>query len=204
MRRHLLPILILLSFASPSWAWGLFGMAGAAPAASSCSDTLADNNTASVRGDAGAWGKNASSDDWVAGDFTAGSSYTLCRVDVNMSRTANPASPDWNITACIYTDNGSFNPTTEVSCSTNTHAESTLSVSTTYTYMSFTGLSAAITSGTVYHIVLKGSGVDGTNYPYIGLSSTNGAGHYAKSDGDGTGAWATLKTDRYIMFRTYK
>lgn len=96
----------------------------------------------------------------VGSSFTAGSSYTIRRVELLLYRLG---SPTFTFTVSIYADSGGV-PTGAALCtSTETFDSSTLGTTAATVTANFS-TGTALTSGTKYHIVLDSSAVgDGSN-----------------------------------------
>ena len=139
--------------------------------------TTANNGSASVCNN---------SNKYVGQQFTADGTYTACKVDVNLQKVGTPSV---NLDVSIYTDNAGV-PGTLIGTASDVIASSTISTSpTTYT---FVNMSASLTSGTLYWIVLHASaGVDNSNYIiFVGTGgSSPNTSPYASINGT---SWSTL------------
>lgn len=105
---------------------------------------------------------------YIALPFTAGSSYTLCALDVALRKVGSPV---FNVAAAIYTNSGPA-PGALVGTASTPIAASTATGS--YAAVHFSGLSASIVSGTSYYIVVYyTSGTTGyfANYLDLGVAS---------------------------------
>jgi hypothetical protein len=129
--------------------------------------------------------------------FTAGSSYTLIRAALGMTKTGVPSR---TFDLRIYSDNGSDVPDTLLATSTNTINMSDLVSSLNWTAdFSFSGLS--IVSGTKYHLVPYCATYDVDNYVYWNLNA-GVASHSTRYSGNGT-SWTAYDTSSQGLFRTY-
>lgn len=95
---------------------------------------------------------------YFASTFTAGSSFTVCAISANL---AAVGSPTQTITASIWSDN-SGTPDAQVGTASATVDASGLSGS--QTTVQFTGVSASLTSGTTYWVVLGVGANNSSNY----------------------------------------
>lgn len=163
-----------------------------APAAS-CATTT-DSNTAATSGSEFI-GANAGST-WRGYSFVAGSSYTVCKVVLRMAKVG---SPTFTANTYIYTDNAGV-PGTLIGTGSGNFSVSTLT--TSEGDATFTGISAAVTSGTTYWIVTKATGApnDFTNYvnEFVSVGSTTG-----QSSADGI-TWSAASPGVQVKFTNYK
>jgi len=140
---------------------------------------------------------------YVGTRFTSDSDYTVCKIGVYIYRTATAASND--ITACIYTDDpgtpdNASNPNTVVSCST-ARAQSTLGTSVSEEL--FTNVSATLTTGTYYWVVIFSDGLDITNY--VKYTTANDASvELIMVDKDGVGTWTYISEEYSIRYKLYE
>jgi len=158
--------------------------------------TLQDNYNLSFGGDGTMnYGQYyGSSDKWLAsGKFTASSSYTVTKVDVNLNKTGTPT---FNVRVHIYTVSGGV-PNTDISTPSAW-------VSANQTWItSFTGISASLTSGQTYCIVLESDVVhgDGSNYGLWRYTFDGGNGTwYQSSSGSG---WSNQSGNTRGEFAVY-
>lgn len=167
-------------------------------ASGGCTDTKTDSQeTDSDYENVG----QASGNIWVATSFTAGSSYTLCKLEVLLEAWLYDPGITPTITAYIYSDS-SNTPGSVVANGTMTNAPVDMSgwTDTSKNWLSSDFSGVSLTSSTVYWIVLKISGLDaGGSYPRWRVSSTAGS-TVASSDGTTWGQVAAYQAD----FRTYR
>lgn len=132
---------------------------------------------------------------YTAGQFTAGSTYTICAVTLRIRKVGTPT---FTLNAYIYTNNAG-NPGTLVGTGSDNFSISSLSTSDGPA--AFTGLSASLTSGTVYWIVVKATSApnDFTNYGYV--SGANGSNTF-KHSSNGT-SWTNGAASIAIRFISY-
>jgi len=127
---------------------------------------------------------------WVAVKFTAGDTYTLTDLDLYLSRAAGVMSG--NITAYIYSDNGSGNsPVSLIGTGSDTVDSSTIGSSEAA--IRFTGLSASIVNGTTYWIVYTKSSLNATDYVVAHeISTGSNPGYMKDTDNAGSpdGTWS--------------
>jgi hypothetical protein len=127
--------------------------------------------------------------------FTAGSSYTLCGVTLRMAKVLNPP----NMTAYVYTDNSGV-PGTLLGTGSASFNSSTLSSSEGDA--AFVSLTASLTAGTQYWIVVELSSVDNndfTDWYYTGGSASN----VFQSSADGSTLWQTQNSYVIGKFTTF-
>lgn len=134
-----------------------------------------------------------SDSDWVASEFTPTNSYTLCTVKLRLYAVGSPSG---NLKAYIYAESAGL-PTTLVGTGSDTVAAS--SVPSTNTVVTFSNMSASLTSSTKYFVVLENSVVNSSNY--IGWDAVSLSGNTAKS-GDGS-TWADYASDRTLYFEAF-
>lgn len=198
MRKTLITILILTMLLAPSLAsaqyfnfsnsyvsfWSLFFSFGLK------NDTLPSGATYTVKDSRNTSGSNQSvgsqfdgSDKWAAGDFVAGSTYTVTKVTLNLTKNTNPT---FNYRVGIYTDSGSTLPSTLVgSMSDWVNAANIVNGD-----MDFT-MNASVTSGTTYWIVVESDRAaftfqDGFNIQSGFYNCSNG---HSATSGNGS-SWA--------------
>jgi hypothetical protein len=128
---------------------GSINGAGAAPAG--CTTLAHDAMAESGTGPAAQVGQYCK--DWGI-QFTAGSSFTVCAVDLVLRALG---SPTFTVRADLWSDNGADLPLALLGSSSTLDA-STLGA--TFTTNNFTGLSVALTSGTKYWVVCHASASD--------------------------------------------
>lgn len=163
---------------------------GRASTSGGCS-TLADSVTGTSAGNESLG--SFSSSTYKGGNFTAASSYTLCSVTLRLAKVSSPTQTAY---AAIYTDNSGV-PGTLVGTQSANSSMSGWSASEGD--VTFTGMSAAITSGSVYWIILRASAADSSNYGAI--YRLGGSGIFANSSNGST--W-TPSASRTILFQAYR
>jgi hypothetical protein len=137
---------------------------------------------------------------YIAAKFTAGATETICRVDVPIYKFG---SPTFNITAGIYShDSMNDSPNALIGTQSGTVSATTLGTSDPGTLVQFTGLSASLTSGTVYWVALwcsaEGDDSNQVHWSYGGASDSR-----FSLDGDGAGVWSGFGT-RHLRFAFFK
>lgn len=136
------------------------------PAAGGVSCTTARDTWADTTSGTFPFGASSARQLAATGPFTAAASATICRIDIPLYKVG---SPTFTMTAVIYTDSGGTQPGTQVGTASGTVDASTLGTSEPGTWVSFTGASCAITSGTAYWVVVTTSAQDGeVDWPYGG------------------------------------
>ncbi len=132
---------------------------------------------------------------YLAGSFTAGSSYPLCKVDVI---TAYGGTPTGVVQAHIFNDNAG-SPGTNLGTSTNSITASTLAQQPSYATATFNFSGVSITESSVYWIALSHTNTFNIylheNYPVTGPAfkrSANGVD------------WTLLTADGSVCLITYK
>jgi len=135
---------------------------------------------------------------WKASKFAASKNMTVCKIEVNLKKVG---SPTHNITVHIYGSTGTEPDEANVIDSSDTVAASTLS--TSYGYISFTGLSAGLTSGTEYWLVIQNAGGDGSNY--VAGETDTGCDYEEGTlySSNGT-TWGNSDSDRGFKYRLYE
>lgn len=167
---------------------------GSVPAAPSCT-TLADTRTETDNYD-------YSIAHYLATNFIAASSYTLCKIDVPICMTTSDTG--YNMTAYIYSNTGTYPgtdvPSTSLGQSTNTVAISGISAcGSGYTTATFNFSGVSITSGTEYWIALYGPD---KNYAlqWRGFGAS-GQDLYYSADGS---SWTQLDANMGGNFNAYR
>lgn len=159
---------------------------GAAP-----SYVLKDSNTGTSTGSNNVTFGSASR--MVAGSFTAGSSYTLARVDVYVATVGTPVR---DITCQIWSTTGT---TPDAAIGTESAAVSTSTFPSSEGVVTFYP-GATITSGTTYHIVLKGTTSSSSNYFVWHRTGTTAR---IDQSNDSTVSWSNLSTGNQVKFAAY-
>jgi hypothetical protein len=129
----------------------------------------------------------------MATEFTPGSSFTVTAVDLWMREIGTPAAG--TITVAIY-DTSSNLPNAQVGTASATIDRTTFPTSDTPTL--FTGISAAVTSGTKYWIVVISSTADSG----VPLIWTNISGAFLRKYSETGASWDST-TDRAQNFVIY-
>jgi len=148
-----------------------------------------------------------SGDVWIATKFVAGNTddgvatanYTACSAAVQLEP-AVAGSGSETIRACIYSDDATDDPNALIgSCSDTVTISSLSSGSNT---VSFLNMSASLTDGTTYWLVLYTSGYHATNYVKW-WSENSETTAYITYDGNGSGDWAEYSTSRSCKYTLY-
>lgn len=138
-----------------------------------------------------------------AQQFTAGASYTNCAADVWLAKVASPTG---NLSVGIWSNNATGPVPNTLISESGTVAASTLTTFTTSAaipVVNFTGLSAALTSGTVYWVAVHQTVLGtGTNFIRWATASTTNV-NWATSANWST--WTTFggNPQQPLMFRLY-
>ena len=138
---------------------------------------------------------------YLGDSFVAGSSYTVCAVEIQAYKVN---SPTFLIKAAIFTDS-SGSPGSLIGTASGTLDTSTITATTTGEKYTLTGLSADVTSGTTYWVVLYYvSGPHNYYVDYIDVlaNAQGGGGHWVKR-ADATPTWANLTEYISLKFKTY-
>jgi len=153
-----------------------------------------DRNTAATTGSEAVG--HLTSAQWVAFIFTAVNSFTVTQAVLRLSRTG---SPTFNVDVRIYTDNAG-NPGTLIGTGSGTVAAS--SVATSESDVMFTGLSAAITAGTKYHIVIHCSATQNSSNDLLWEHSFGVAADIVHNSTDGS-TWSTFNSSVKSKYTLY-
>ncbi len=133
---------------------------------------------------------------WYGSDFTTGSAYTLCKLEIYIYKVGTPTGNGY---LKIYSDSSGV-PGTLLATSTTTLAESTLSDSApAFIAFDFEGL--ALTTSTKYHIVYLGT-ANSSNYVAGGVNG-GATGHTSSYSDDGV-SWGPYTANDQINFKTYR
>lgn len=154
--------------------------------------TLKDSFTGTTSGSysPGQSGLNANA---YAVEFTAGSTYTITRVDVPLAKVGSPTQ---TYTCEIFTQSGTL---PGVIVGTASAALDSSTFPSTETDVSFYP-NATVTSGTKYYIVIRASALDASNYIAWYRVTTSGRVDVFNA---ASPAWTNTTTTRRLKFKTY-
>jgi len=135
---------------------------------------------------------------WKASKFAASGDMTVCKIEVNLKKVGTPTH---NITVHIYGSTGTEPNEADIIDSSDTVSASTLT--TSYAYITFTGLSAELTSGTEYWLVIQNAAGDGSNYVagQVDTGCDYEEGTLYSSNGT---TWGHSDYDRGFKYRLYE
>lgn len=138
---------------------------------------------------------------YITSEFIAGESTNICKICLNLAAKTE-TSPDWTLTAYLYSNNTSSPNAVLENGTYGTLASSTLT--TTAGWYCFDGGSAALTADTHYHVVLKSSGYanGGENYLTIGVDVTTATENIRYSANGST--WSSWFTDHSLALTLWK
>jgi hypothetical protein len=139
--------------------------------------------------------------DWYGSDFTAAATTTICAADLIMEKDGTP--PASNLTVAIYSATGTpGDPGTQQGTASDAVSIATLSL--TPATVSFVNMSASITSGTRYFVVLKFSarGTAGNVGVWRTWDPTDATHEIAYSDTGGA-SWGGELGDNWGKFQLY-
>lgn len=167
----------------------------APPAA--CS-TLRDTQTGTISNDVDP-GRTAA---WTyaSTSFVPTASYTICKVVLNLRKTG---SPTYHLKAGIYSNTGSFvndYPNALIGTASDDFLVSVLTTSNAD--YDFVNMSASVTSGTEYHLVVwaTDSPSDNTNYARANYAALAGKKVAISSDGS---SWSNYAVNMQLLFKMY-
>jgi len=138
---------------------------------------------------------------YYATKFTAPKDATICRIDVFLDKVA---SPTMNVAAGIWGhDAGNDEPENgDIKDNSDTIVASTFPANGSPDWVEFsTNLSAAITNGDTFWVVVFGDATDATNH--FQWHNDDAAVELVKKDADGA-AWAQQTAFKSMMFRLYE
>lgn len=137
---------------------------------------------------------------YVATTFLAGSSYTVCKAIVRM-KTASGTGSSYTMTCAIYSNNGGTTyPSAIVGTGSGTINANT--VNAVEADITFTGMSAALSSGTRYWVVvISASEFNSTPAGWAAMSQTQTHGVVVSSDGS---AWSDVDDFSVQKFTLYQ
>lgn len=165
-------------------------------AAAGC-DTLKDSQTATAE-EAASVG-NVAGNTYVATKFTAGSSYSLCRVDLLLAKAGATGTPTGNVFAYLYSD-ASGAPGTLLATSDPVDATA-LPTAGTSNWVSFSFSSpASVASGTVYRVATSYTNTAALSFVYWWRNSAFVSGGVHSSTNGTT--WNPLSS-RQNNFKTF-
>jgi hypothetical protein len=144
---------------------------------------------------------------WRAGVFGNSGTGGICRVDVNILKTATD--PEGNVRVCIYTDDGGTypdnRPGSEIACSDWVLPAA---VGTTASMVQFSNISTgALSDGALYWMVLQTDDTNqNTNYYSIAYETTACSSPQENTIGSTNlgSSWASQNQYRNYSFVTYK
>lgn len=146
-----------------------------AASGSSCT-TLTDSRTGAVAdvnlGD-------QSFDVYIGAQFTAGSTYTACKAQQNLKKTASPAG---NIRIGIFNDSAGTPGATQIGGWSDNVSSTTLTTSYAIYVFLFSGAQPSLTSGTVYWFVTGYSTSNASNFCSASLANFSAGHTYIGSD----------------------
>lgn len=165
--------------------------------ASAGCDTLKDSQTATAE-EAASVG-NIAGNTYVATKFTAGSSYSACKVDLLLAKAGATGTPTGNVFAYLYSDS-SGSPGTLLAASDLVDS-TTLPTAGTSNWVSFTFSSpASLTSGSVYWVATSHTNTAALSFVYWWRNSGFVAsGVYSSTNGT---IWNSLSSRRN-NFKTF-
>jgi hypothetical protein len=135
----------------------------------------------------------------IACQFTAGGTYTITKADISAHKVASPV---YNVICAIYT-NSAGAPGSLVGTASGTVNAATFS--TSEATVTFTGMSASLTSGTVYWVVLyaPSGGNDFTNYTVWDSTAGGANGSFiAASPGSSWSAFQSSSAGKMTLYST--
>jgi hypothetical protein len=135
---------------------------------------------------------------WKASKFAASGDMTVCKIEVNLKKVG---SPTHNITVHIYGSTGTEPNEADIIDSSDAVAANTLS--TNYGYIPFTGLSAGLTSGTEYWLVIQNAAGDGSNYVAGQIDTGCDLEEGTLYSSNGT-TWGNSDSDRGFKYKFYE
>jgi len=124
--------------------------------------------------------------------FTANASDTVCTVDLSIKKIGTPSG---TLRVGVFADSSGV-PGSQVGTWSSTVASGAITGS--YATVTFSGLSAARTSGTTYWLVVESGSTDGSNYYQLDAGGSYGSGTTV----DGTVASSWAYSGSYAMFYT--
>lgn len=130
---------------------------------------------------------------FIGNQFTASESSTICRVDLRLNRFGTPAAGTLKVE--IWTDN-SGDPGTKISESSTVDRTT---IASGVNYQTFEGLSASLTSSSVYWVMLEQSSGDG-NFVTTWIITSSSVQRRGSLDGS---SWDNLggATQNYKLFK---
>lgn len=140
-----------------------------------------------------------SAETWKANSFVAPSSFTVCKGQAYLAKQGTPAAG--TLQALIYTDVGGVNPGTLIG--TGSATVDRTGISSSQSFVDFTGIAASVTSGTTYWFVLKASALDtDTSNRIYWQEDVTGETSEANASNDGT-VWTGFQTNRAWVFKLF-
>lgn len=199
-------ILFLLLLASPAWAGGVISGAvlsgcSTGGGAAACIDSAhaekgGSDTTLSIM--------SGATSDWVATKFVTTAAYSVCKIDLYLTKTGTPTS---TVDVYIYTDDGEAGGDADPlelkeGCSLGSF--NMASVGGTETTITLSGISGcSLNNATAYWIVLFSNAVSASNYISWNVDN-GGATELIKKDDDGTGTWTGYNSFNTGKFELYK
>lgn len=157
--------------------------------------TARDSVTGNPTGTQPSLGLN-SGDVYDAFNFVAGSTYTLCKITMQMG---NQGSPTFTMTASIYTDNAGSPGTLIGTASSSVNASS---LSNSFASINFVSLSASLVSGTTYWVVFKQTGSANDSANCVRWGALTGSTFASKTSSNGT-SWVSVNTTINSLYATF-
>jgi hypothetical protein len=208
MKKIPLILVCLCLIASPVFAFGpaIQAVVGASSTPAGCT-TGAESCAASTTSSYGCL--QSSAQVYLASKFVAEATETVCSAVLRMKRsTDTDPTHSYNVyiysNSCTTCDRSDDNVGSVVGTGSTNSITYAANLTTTEADVTFTGISASITSGEVYWVVLKGTGtVDSTNYGLWGCSTGCTTKDFRR-DADGAGAWGSVSATYGGKYTLYK
>lgn len=190
-------VLTLFLFCIPAlvWGWGTVIMTGSVSGGGGSCDTLAESCT-SGSGSGYSLG-NISTRKYLSTRFTTSASRSICKIACSLQ---SVGSPTFSVNAYIYTDNNG-EPGSVVG--TGSSAVSASSIPTSFSDVEFSNVSATLSSGTVYWVVLVCSSVGDTENKLRWQYGDCFDAEEINSSSDGS-TWDTTSTSVSLLFKLYE
>ena len=160
-------------------------------AAGAC-DTLVDSETG-VKNEINLC--KYSSKTWFATKFTASKAYTCCKIVLPMQKVASPTG---NLNAYIYDDDTDA-PGSLVGSGSDAVGAATLS--TDMGDITFANVSASLSNGVSYWVVITGNWDSSTNY--VQINTVDASVEHIMFDSDGV-SWEDESTTKSMQYETYE
>lgn len=137
---------------------------------------------------------------WVATQFTTVGALTACKISVRLKKATDDDSPNFVVTAHLFTTSGS-DPGSNLGTSSTTYGRTDITIS--YVWYEFVFSDVSLSATTTYFVAMQASTLgDFGDYPIYQLSTT-APPYYTRKSSDGS-SWSSVAYATTLMLRIYE